>query len=297
MQGVPDSTRHAGELRYGKYVQGQPLAIYRAYFYDIVQTSTPVNSTVPYWQFQYPSIVVANPNKSTDIRDLNIAVNVQTTEYQPLSSVGTPMYNTIFMANGKQLLDSIVVSSRFDMGPRNPPSGYSIFKSPMKSELAYLLGKPYAVLYSPIHHAVNDTNNPIKFGYGVVELDNIPDQSSDIVDLVRQRQIMPAAIDSLFGSFVMTPTSYGSSSYARSMSVDSDDKDHLYFAFFETTKEIMSNNDINVSIREDMQTPTVVKTKYNATTHSNIFADGFQLDTMPQQVLFDYIESNGGMFD
>jgi len=54
----------------------------------------------------------------------------------------------------------------------------------------------------------------------------------------------------------------------------------------------MANENINEEIRQNMATPTVVKVKYNETQHSNIFADGFQLDTMPQQLLIDYVEEN-----
>jgi hypothetical protein len=123
-------------------------------------------------------------------------------------------------------------------------------------------------------------------------MSNIPDNPGDISQLVKQRIILPAAVDNIFGSYVMTPGAYNSSSHARSMSIDYDNNDNLYFAFFETTNNIMANDDINVSIKESMQTPTVLKVKYNDTQHANLFADGFQIDTMPQQLIIDYIEEN-----
>jgi len=68
-------------------------------------------------------------------------------------------------------------------------------------------------------------------------MSDIPSNPSDVSNLVRQRVILPPAIDSIFGSYVMTPNSFKGNSESRSTSIDYDNDNNLYFAFFETTKE------------------------------------------------------------
>jgi len=68
-----DSVRKTGELRYGKYEKGKPMQLDSRYFYNDVHTFNYAQSSVPTYERFYPSIMVSNPTKSSDVRDVRIA--------------------------------------------------------------------------------------------------------------------------------------------------------------------------------------------------------------------------------
>jgi hypothetical protein len=121
----------------------------------------------------------------------------------------------------------------------NEDINYS-FSEPLKGHIAYFDNRPFSIYFNTSFHTYtipsnpNMENNPVKFGLVSLPMDDISMGNPQTLDKI---QLMHEDINSLFGIASMTYShSPSENQYTRSYNIDSDDKNNIYLAFFETFK-------------------------------------------------------------
>jgi hypothetical protein len=284
-----DSVFRTGIIRAVPYEKGKRLtAIIDTMWhvgYPYKGGQTPVD--VAAYDWFYPSIVVANPTNTEDITQLKISVATQYIETPAFTTASTALYNYFGVASTANLLDTNV---RLDVeyvaqgAVWVNEAPYHILNQPLKGQVAYFNGTPYAVYFGKVLQSIDPATSPMK--YALISIDLSKDDIS-----FEKVQFLPKSVEDIFGTSILTPNNR----LYTEMNIDYDKNNNIYLAFNGSIANIFNDGELSKSFKE-LPIPVVIKVPYES-TGADVITASAQVDSMPYQLISDYIEKEGGIWD
>jgi len=232
-----------------------------------------------------PSVAITNPTKSSNVKDVHVAFVTQ----QELQQPGTnwrDQHRAFGFSTVKDLADGIAPPIVLQLQPEanNPTASRRSYNPSLKGLGANIDGKPYVFFYGDGYNHNATTNGDYTYSYTLAAF-NLEDG-----DMEKSQNLPSKIMQQIFNDDIMTPNQGMWGTYA----LDNDDKGNLYFAF---------NNALNVhylnqnyhNVFKQIKVPTVIKTKYVNDGDLALDFNDMVLDTLPLQVVADYVNDNGGV--
>jgi len=261
--------------------------------YDVTEFGGNATTTNLHEWF-YPTVVATNPSKSSNPKDVYVSfVTRHTLEVPPGGSNNTSDWYRWFgftsvqdLENGLPAQDVTTLKITHYNDDPNLELDYGI----LKGVGASFDGKPYAFYYgwaSDMNRAPNMPAYTQSYAFAAANIANAS---------LEKDQILPPSImkgtnsnlNPLFSNTIMA----SNNNYASQYSLDYDDNGNLYFAFNAALHRNTLDDEI-APLAKFIRVPAVVKTRYN--NQDRLDFNDMVVDTIPNSVVIQYIESQGGV--